>query len=404
MNKKGRKGAGEGSVRKKIVKRNGKDYSFWEARYSCGFDPQTGEQIQRSISGKTQKEVTTKLREKLSELDKGIYIPPSELTAASWLDTWSQEYLVDTKPSTAFLYRENIRLYLKPGLGIVKMEALTTPVIQQFYKRLSEGKYSKAPLSPKTVKNIHGVLHRALDQAVSNGTIRSNPSSACTLPRITKAKIEPLTEEQVVAFLQAIEGHRHQSVYTVGLFTGLRQGELLGLQWKNIDFDRNTIRVEQQLQRNRSKGGGYYLATPKNNKARTVTVAPSVMTVLRGHQAKQETTRKFLGPAWVNSGFVFCNELGDRLSYRTVYDCYKRIVTDIGCPTARFHDLRHTYATMALEGGDDIKTVQENLGHHAASFTLDIYGHVSEKMRTQSADRMEQRMAEISTAVNSENS
>lgn len=160
-------------------------------------------------------------------------------------------------------------------------------------------------------------------------------------------------------------------------------------QWRNAEGpyvgSRGTVCI----------GGQYYFSPPKSNKSRRVTIAPSVMNLLRLHRQEQARQRLLVGPGWVDSHLVFTNEIGDRLSYRTVYDCFKRIAAKIGCPEARFHDLRHTYAVMALESGDSIKTVQENLGHHAASFTLDVYGHVSDEMRTQSADRMERLLKEI---------
>ena len=390
-----RKAAGTGSIRKKTVCRKGKTYEYWEGRCTVGYDPGTGRQIQRSITGKTQKEVSQKLRKMTMEVDEGTYRAPSDLTVGQWLDIWSEEYLSNIKESTAFIYRENIRLYLKPGLGAIKLESLSPPDIQRFYNTLGRQGAKRGAFSAKTIKNIHGVLHQALKQAVAVGYLRVNPSDACTLPRVIHRQIQPLEEEQVRKFLTAIQGHRHELLYKVALFTGMREGELLGLMWDCVDFEHGTIRVDKQLQRHREKGGGYYLCPTKNSKARLIAAAPSVMALLRRRKREQTAQRLAVGPGWQDTGLVFTNELGERLSYRTAYDCYKRIMAEIGCPHARFHDLRHTYAVMALEGGDDIKTVQENLGHHAASFTLDVYGHVTERMRKQSAERMEQRIQEV---------
>lgn len=394
--KSSRNAPGAGTIRKKVVRRGGKEYSYWEARYTVGYDPGTGKQLQRSITAKTQREAAQKLRQVTLELDQGTYHAPCKLTVAQWLDMWAADYLGDVKRSTAHLYRENIRLYLKPALGAVRLEALTTPAIQKIYNRLVSTERDGQGLSPKTVKNIHGVLHQALQQAVAIGYLRFNPAAACTLPRIVKKQIKPLEEDQIARFLEAIQGHRHEILYKVALFTGMREGEVLGLMWDCVDFEHNTITVDKQLRRAQEKGGEYYLAPPKNNKARVITVAPSVIKLLRVQQRRQAEQRLALGPVWKGSGLVFTNELGDRLSYRTVYDCFKRIAASIGCPKARFHDLRHTYAVMALESGDDIKTVQENLGHHAASFTLDVYGHITERMRRQSAERMERLIQTVS--------
>ena len=392
----GRNAAGTGSIRKKSVTRNGKTYIYWEARLTVGFDPGTGKQVQKSFTGKTQKEVCQKMQAAAVEVNAGTYREPSKLTVGEWLDTWQKEYLVNVKASTAYLYRENIRLYLMPRLGTLRLERLNGPEIQRFYNFLSKDKLDGGlGLSPKTVKNIHGVLHKALQQAVAVGLLRANPTEACVLPRMVHKQIRPLEKEDVTRFLQAIQGHRYELLYQVTLFTGLREGEVLGLKWECVDFENGTILVDKQLRKDQRKGGGYYFSEPKNNRARYITVAPSVLELLRRQQRKQQAQKDLLGEGWEESGLVFTNELGQHLAYRTVYDCFKRIVRSIGCPDTRFHDLRHTYAVMALESGDDFKTVQENLGHHAASFTLDVYGHVTKGMRRQSAERMEQLIQEL---------
>ena len=168
--------AGCGNIRKKIVKRNGKEYPYWEARYTCGFDPGTGKQIQKSVTGKSQKEVAQKLKELTAALDAGTYIAPNKMTVAQWLDTWQAEYLVNVKPSTVSSYEATIRNHLKPGIGAIRLDSLTTHDIQGFYNSLRSPAENRHALSPKTIKNIHGILHHALEQAMHNNYIRANPS------------------------------------------------------------------------------------------------------------------------------------------------------------------------------------------------------------------------------------
>jgi integrase len=381
--------SGTGTIRKKTVIRNGKEYTYWEARYTEGVDPGTGKQVQRSISGKTQKEVTQKLKAATTALDTGTYTAPSKVTVGQWLDTWTAEYLGGVKPSTGFLYSEQVRLYIKPALGAVKLEALTAPTIQTFYNALGKPRGEKPALSAKSIKNIHGILHKALQQAVAVEYLRFNPAGACTLPRIERKEISPLDDNQIASFMTAIKGHRFETLFTVDLFTGLREGEILGLMWDCIDFKNGTLRVDKQLKREQKKGGKFYFAPPKNDKPRTITPAPWVMELLKTHRAHQLEMRLRAGEVWNDTGLVFTDELGNHLSYRTIYDSYKRVVAGIGAPAARFHDLRHTYAVSSIRAGDDIKTVQSNLGHATAAFTLDIYGHVTEQMRKDSAARME---------------
>ena len=361
----------------------------WEARYTVGRDSGTGKQVQRSVYGATQQDVRKKLAQLTTAIDSGTYKEPCKMTVGQWLDIWMADYMGGVKPSTAFLYGEQIRLHIRPALGAVKLEALNTHTIQGFYNGLRTEREGGRPLSPKSVKNIHGILHKALQQAVAVGYLRFNPADACTLPRAEKKEISPLDEEQIGTFLKAIEGHRHELLYKVALFTGMREGEVLGLMWDCVDFEKGTITIKRQLRREQKKGGAYYITTPKNDKPRTITPAPWVMKLLRSQKARQAEQQLKMGPLWEGSGMVFTNETGGYLSYRTVYDCFKRIVAQMGTPSTRFHDLRHTFAVASLRAGDDIKTVQGNLGHHTAAFTLDVYGHVTEQMKKDSAQRME---------------
>lgn len=379
--------AGTGNIRKKTKTVNGKQYTWWEARYTAGYDPGTGKQIQRSISGKTQKEVAKKLKEATASLDAGTYIAPNRMTVGEWLDIWEREYLGGVKPATVCSYKAVVKNHLKPNLGAIKLEALTAHTIQGFYNGLIQ---EDSGLSPKTVKNIHGVLHKAMQQAVLNEYIRSNPTNACTLPRAEKKEISPLDEDQITTFLKAIRGHQFEDLFTVTLFTGMRKAEAMGLTWDCVDLDRGTITVNKQLQQVRGGHGEYRLVSTKNSKGRTVTVAPFVVATLRKVKHRQLMNRLRYGECWEDSGFVFTNELGHHLKSHTVYINYKKIVRKIGLDESRFHDLRHSYAVASIRSGDDIKTVQEHLGHATASFTLDVYGHVTEKMQAESAARMEQ--------------
>ena len=394
----GRAANGVGTIRKKTVVRNGKEYTYWEARCTVGYDLGTGKQIQRSITGKTQKEVAQKLKQMTVEVDQGTYLAPCKLTVKEWLKIWTTEYLGDVKESTAYLYRKNVEQYIVTQLGAVKLEALTAPMIQALYNSLLKSRNEDTkPLSPKTIKNIHGVFHKALQQAVQVGYIRTNPTDACKPPRVVKKEISPLDENQVADFLDAIREHPHKYLYQIALFTGLREGEILGLTWDCLDLGCGTLLVKQQLRREQKKGGKYYFSPPKNNKSRVLTLAPSVIKLFRLQKLKQNGMRLCAGDLWTENDLVFSNQTGGFLSYRTVYDCFKRVMVKIGSPSTRFHDLRHTYAVMAIKSGDDIKTVQENLGHATAAFTLDIYGHVTAQMRQASASRMEGFIQSVSS-------
>jgi len=232
---------------------------------------------------------------------------------------------------------------------------------------------------------------------VKLGLLRSNPTNVCDLPKAHRKEIKPMEQAEISRFLQAIQGTKYGLVYQITLFTGLREGEVLGLTWDCIDFQHNAIYINKQLQKTKKVGGTYCLAPTKNNRSRTILAAPSVMALFRKQKSQQAQMRLLAGEAWNNSwDLVFTNELGGHLSHFTVYIHFKRIVRELGMPEERFHDLRHSFAVASIESGDDIKTVQSNLGHATASFTLDVYGHVSQKMRQQSADRMEEFIQKVS--------
>ena len=376
----GRNARGMGNIRKKskVDKKTGKKYEWWEARYTAGRDPGTGKQVQRTITGKTQREVSQKLAAVVTSIDSGTYIAPSKQTVGQWMDTWADTYLGGVKPHTVVSYKTQIANHIKPAIGA------------EIVRRGGRIVYEAAPLSPKTIKNIHGVLHKALQQAIAAGLIRFNPADACTLPRVERPELHPLDERETWAFLEAIRGHEFETLYTVTLFTGMREGEVLGLTWPCVDFAAGTILIKQQLQREKKPGGQYRLVPLKNDKPRTITPAPSIMELLRQHRKQQTAWQLRAGELWDNpAGYVFTNEIGGHLVSWTVTKKFKRIVTSIGRPDARFHDLRHSYAVAAIRSGDDIKTVQGNLGHATAAFTLDVYGHVTDQMKQASAARME---------------
>ena len=188
-----------------------------------------------------------------------------------------------------------------------------------------------------------------------------------------------------------------EKLFITDLFTGMRRGEILGLTWDCVNFSKGTVTINKQLVHLRSGNKEYTLAPTKNGKTRVISPAQSIMDILREQKSLQESMRQTAAEAWNKpEGFVFTNEFGHHLYHSTVYQQFKRVVREAGFPETRFHDLRHSYAVAALQSGDDIKTLQENLGHHTAAFTLNVYGHVSEKMKQESARRMDAYIKNIS--------
>ena len=368
---------GEGNLRKR------EDRNGWEARY---YDAKGN---RHSVYGKTQAEVRKRLAEAVKkEEEKDSELEEEEdLTVGQWLAIWQRDFLGNVKPGTMISYETQIRVHILPALGEIKLTALRTPVVQRLYNQiLAKG------LSPKTIKNIHGCLHRALDIAVRVGYLTKNPTSACILPTVRQAEMQPLDTPDLKKLLEALRGEEYEAIITTALFTGMRSGELLGLTWDCIDFSNGIIRVTKQLLQPRRKGRPFAYGTPKNGKGRTLTPAPFVMSVLCEHKKAQDLQRQAVGPAWDDGGFpnlVFTHPDGSHLSQPTVWKALQKILKKAGLERHRFHDLRHTYVVNAFRAGDDVKTVQQNAGHYSAAFTLDRYAHVTETMRRESADRMQ---------------
>ena len=359
----------------------------WEARATVGGK-------RRSFYGDRQSDVVKAMRAALKASDDGAYFEPTRLTVGEWLDTWLKEYAAPSlKTLSLSTYESRTRTHIKPALGKLKLSELNATHIQTLYNNLTR----REGLSPKTIKNVHGILHKAISQAVKLRYIPYNPADACELPRMEKHEIKPLTETEIAVFLQEIaEGERLRDLFIVTLFTGMREGEVCGLPWDAINFRDGTITVKQQLQKGKEKGSGHFLSTTKNDKSRIITAAPYVMDVLKQVYNQQIQERYTAGMAWSNPwNLVFTDPLGNFIPPQTVLKHFKAVSARIGRPDARFHDLRHTYAVVSLQEGDDVKTVQQNLGHATASFTLDVYGHVSEKMKQESARRMENFISKI---------
>ncbi len=378
MPTKKRRDAGSGTIRQRADGR-------WEGRYTVGYDPKTGKQLTHSIYGKTKCEVRDKLNKTLTEIQEGAYIEPTNMTVGQWLDTWLKEYKVNVRPETKAIYEMHIRVHLKPDLGKIRLNKLTTHQIQLLYNKL----INERGLSPKTVKNVHGALHAALEQAKINGYLRINPSEGVVLPRIEKEEIKAMDTEDVSAFLKAIKGDPYELPLFVDLFTGLRQGELLGLTWDCVDFEKGTLLINKQ--HNRAKGEKEYHFSPlKNSRPRCLTPASAVMDALREQKKRQQEWAEAAGSAWDNrENLVFTTELGRYINNKTLWMNFKRIAKELGMEELRFHDLRHTFSVNSLQAGDDIKTVQENLGHATAAFTLSTYAHATPGMKRESANRMD---------------
>lgn len=383
-----RNASGAGSIRQR-------DNGLWEARFT--YIDELGQKKRSSVYGKTQRETRRKLTAILKKVDDGTFVKQKRYTVAQWLDIWVDTYCTHLKPMTISGYKSKIKNRIKPYIGTVQLTALSNVQIQRYYNKLEKGDKDHKPLSPKSIQNIHGILHKAMEQAVATHVLVINPCDHITLPKIKKPSLRPIMDDDVTRFLQAIKGDPFERVFIVDLFSGLRQSEILGLQWEDIDFDNGTIMVCRQLQKDYQGSGYIFLDATKNGKKRIASIAPSVVRVLREQHHDQLNQQLRMGQEWSNEhNLVFTDEYGRHLKHHTVYRHFKKAVASIGLDSVRFHDLRHSYAVNALQAGDNVKEVQEQLGHYSSAFTMDTYATVSDTMRKASQDRMESFIKAVS--------
>jgi integrase len=368
-----KRGNGEGS----ITKRND---GRWMARYTVytANGPK-----RRHIYGRTRQEVAEKLSKAVSDRVGGVVFDGDYETLGAYLQRWIDEVVRGTvKQSTLENYAYIARLHIIPELGRVKLRALKSRDVRRHYReKLDSG------LSPRTVQIIHTVLRKALQQAVRDDVLPRNICDAVTAPRQTKKEMQPLTPEQAKRLLENVREDRLRALYVLAITAGLREGELLGLRWEDVDLERKLLQVRRQLTRTRD---GLSFTAPKRGKARVVRLTDMATAALEAHREAQNEERARAGSLWQETGLVFTSITGTpvdvgNLTYRSFRPLLKR--TDL--PRIRFHDLRHTCATLLLSKGTHPKIVQEMLGHANISMTMDTYSHVLPDMQEKAVSAMD---------------
>lgn len=395
---KGKVSNGMGSIRKRS---NGS----YEVRYTEGFDS-TGKQIQRSRSFKTEREANEFRIKTLNQINEGTYVSPNQMPLEEWIKYYLKRHTADLKDSTKKSYEDRLQLHVIPAIGNVKLCKLTSTIVQEFIDGLGRKTENCKALSPKTIKCIHGILHRVLSKAVGLGYLSKNPADGITLPRVKQIDVKPLNDRQTVEFLKAIKGDIYNQVYMLALFMGLRQGEILGLAWDCVDWEKNIITIKRQLIRKRKcnivenaddDDNKYKITTVKDEETRYICVDDEIMEIFRNRLEEQNEQRKRAGDLWYEPfpNLVFENAFGKHFAHSTVRKHFKKIVSEIGLPNERFHNMRHNYAAKSLEIGDDVNIVQTNLGHATSNFTLKVYAHMTDEGQIKSAKRMNERIKKL---------
>ncbi len=329
------------------------------------------------IYGKTRKEVQEKLKVALRELEQGTLVTGPQQTVAQYLHEWLMVHKQVIRPRSYERYEAIVRLHLVPMLGKLPLQKLTGQHLQRLYaEKLESG------LSSTTVSAIHSMLHTALDDAIKLGILTRNVCEAVSPPRKVHKEMKPLNPEQVRQLLEAAKGHPQEALFILALATGMRRGELLGLKWQDINFVQGVLQVQRALTR-MPTGLGYKETEPKTRKSRrSIVLTAFAVEALKKHQARQLELKKAAGDAWEEHDYVFCNAAGRHLHPgHDVLEELKKLLKKVGLPDVRFHDLRHSTATLLLSKGVHPKVVQEILGHSEISMTLDTYSHVLPTMQ-----------------------
>lgn len=371
---------GAGSIRQRAD-------GTWEGRIFMGYNPKTGKPVRKSVYAKTQAEVRKKATEIQRQLDTDTYQAPAKTTVEQWFKTWIETFCENRlKPHTIATYQSKITNHILPEIGALKVQDVRMSHIQKLY-----GNMSKNGKSPKLVHDIAGILNAAFSTAVTEGLLQKNPCTGATPPKAHKPEILPLSDSDIPAFLKAIEDDPLCNAFALCLFGGLREGELLGLSWKQVDMTSGVLIINQQLHKGKERGSVYEVASTKSGKGRSVALPEIGVRYLKAERIRQNEFRLKAGDIWNNPlDLVFTNEIGSPIPFSTFYKRFKKIGISIGRPDLRPHDLRHTAATIAIASGADPKSVQDFLGHASSSFTLDRYAHASEEMRKATANRMQQ--------------
>jgi integrase len=296
-------------------------------------------------------------------------------TLREYLESWLISIQTSIRPGTLYQYTMTCRRHIIPTLGNLKLSEVRPALIQ---KLLANKLQSSS--GARTVEMIHAVLHRALNQAVKLEILARNPVDATTPPKVEAKEMKFYDEHQVGQLLFGARGNKNEALYHLALATGLRLSELLGLKWEDLDWQKKKLNVRRQLKRKFKKGD--YFAQPKTqNGRRTIVLGTVTLTKLREHRDRQNELRIFAGNRWQENDLIFLTPIGTPKNQSNLYREFKEFIMDAGLPEIRFHDLRHTAASLLLNHGVAPVIVSRRLGHYKVSMTLDIYDHLMPEMQ-----------------------
>ena len=377
-----RRGQNEGSI---FQRSDGR----WCGQLNIGWEG--GKRRRKYIYGTTAAEVQDQLLKARADRAAGLPVAVERQTVAQFLRDWLENSVKPSvRPLTHEQYSQHVKLYLAPLLGHHGLIKLAPQHVRAFLgRKLEDG------LSPRTVQLSLVILRKALGQAVKDGLLGRNVAKLVDGPRVGRFESQTLSPEQARGFLDAAKGERFEALYTAALAVGLRMGEALGLRWQDVDLDRRTLTVNRILERiGRGQGSTLQLVEPKTSRSRrTVNLAEAAVRALKAHRVRQFEERLSAGSRWQERGLVFPNTLGKPLEPHELHNGFKALLSKASLPDIRFHDLRHSAASLMLAQGIPLRTIQDILGHSSITLTANLYAHVGEHLRREAADAMDAILA-----------
>ena len=370
----GKRGNGEGGITRH------KKSGLYMARYTL--ETPTGKK-RKAVYGKTREEAHEKLVDALSNRNKGLVFEGDDQTLETYLAGWLRDIESTVKQRTLENYAYFVNTHITPGLGKIKLKNLKPEKVGALIRdKRGSG------LSSRTVQLIHTVLGKALKDAVRDEILHRNVAAAVKPPKRTKKEMHPLSPEQARLFLDVAKEDRHHALYVVAVTAGLREGELLGLRWGDVDLDASKLAVKRQLTRTSDR---LSFTAPKRGKTRLVRLTGHAVAALKDHRKRQLEERLATGPFWRENDLVFSSTIGTPVDVGNLtYRSFRPLLERAGLPRIRFHDLRHTCATILLGKGTHPKIVQEMLGHATITQTMDTYSHVLPDMQDGAVTAMQE--------------
>lgn len=377
---------GSGNIR---LRPNGK----YQARVTVGIDPQTGKYKYSFQTFDTETEARKWATGTQAEIDSGTYVKPSKQTMNEWLDIWLETCTDKLKDRGMVISR--VKNYIRPYFGALKAAFLTQTQILGAYNRIRKDyqKENGKPISEKTIKNIHAQLSTIMQDFVNEGGRKENPCQFVSrrLPKAKQKEMPQLSEAEFRKVWELLPTTKYCNLFTLAFFSGMREGELLGLHWSDVDFENRRLFVCGQLRRPTAKGETYTLTTTKNEKSRVIYLIPPAIEALKQERELQDTHRRQTGSAWNEGefpGLVFTNETGGHLVHQTVYHNFEKLIAKAGVTRIRLHDTRHYYTYISFASGADPVAVQEQLGHATAKFTQEVYAYAPDAQKQRMAEAM----------------